>query len=145
MSSIITVDRTIPFTPVIIGRRDFSIIEESNCPSGPLDLDSVLLVSFEIGRKWEGCLKNHLDSNAALAIFKEQDQPGLIPDRWKEKIDGEPRYIFFCGTPMCYSRDYYQPLIYVVILYWQDEVLHMSYNYQNSYTWPRRKFAAMIA
>lgn len=153
MSRIITIDRSIPFSPAVIGRSDFRVVEERSRQwhRKKLDLDKVMLRDFEFQTAvdWKTCAARHLDAKIAQTIFEAAKEcPEIIPDSWKEPIEGQPRCLFFLGTKMTRFDIWHPEKLsewrYVVILYWKDDQLHMSYSYIPNPSWPKRRFAATI-
>lgn len=122
-SSIIHIDRSQPFDPAFVG-KGWEIAEQDE---RVLALTEVNLnqIRFETGLESDESwitgeeklkrLKNagHLRLDAKIFQTLWQNQ-SLIPESWKEKINGNTRYIFFVGTVLRSPFGYR----YVLYLYW---------------------------
>lgn len=109
-STIISIDRTVPFDPAEFISKGWSIVEEDerSLALTELDLSKVSFESMlnqdqgETSIKGEVKLKRlkvadhiRLDAKIFLTLWENQQ---LIPGSWKEKINGSTRYNFFDGT-----------------------------------------------
>lgn len=124
--TIIPIDRDIPFNPAEFIGKDWKIAEEDerSLALAEVNLDDVqfedMLESGETSIKGEAKLERlksaghiRLDAKIFQTLWENQQ---LIPESWKEKINGNTRYIFFDGTillsPVGRRR--------VLFLYWND-------------------------
>ncbi len=122
--TIIPIDRTIPFNPAEFIGKGWKIAEEDerSLALAEVNLDDVqfedMLESGETFIKGETKLERlkvaghiRLDAKIFQTLWENQQ---LIPESWKEKINGNTRYIFFDGTILL-SPDGGR---YVLYLYW---------------------------
>ena len=111
-SQIINIDRAKPFDPVAFIDKDWTINEQDE-KSLALTEVGITKVRFEtmlksnessvVGEEKLKRLKKagyiRLDAKVFQTLWENQD---LIPESWKEKINGNTRYIFFDGTILRY-------------------------------------------
>jgi len=106
--TIIPIDRTVSFNPAEFISKSWSIAEEDerSLALAEINLDEVCFESMlnegETSVKGEAKLERlkaaghtRLDAKIFQTLWEDQQ---LIPESWKEKIDGKTRYIFFDGT-----------------------------------------------
>lgn len=134
--TIIPIDRTTPpFNPTEFIGKDWKIVEEDerSLALAEINLDEVQFESMlnegEASVKGETKLERlksaghiRLDAKIFQILWENQQ---LIPESWKEKINGNTRYIFFDGTVLFHpdgSRN-------VLYLYWGDGRWRWSYDW----------------
>lgn len=111
---VIPIDRTKPFDPVTFLGRGWNIVEEDerSLALNEVDLTHVNFVTMLEGRetsiKGEEKLKRlkkaghiRLDAKVFQTLWENQH---LIPERWKEKTNGNTTFIYFDGTVLQYSN-----------------------------------------
>ena len=128
------VDRTVPFDPVAFLRKGWSIEEQDERSLKPeFDLTRIRLVSML--KKGE----NHIDGEQRLGRLKVGKYVRLdaavfltlwrnlhlIPEQWKEKVNGNTRFISFDGTVLR-NPDGDR---YVLYLYWSDGKWRWDYDW----------------
>lgn len=124
--TIIPIDRTVSFSPAEFIGKDWKIAEEDerSLALAEVNLDEIgfesMLNEGEASIKGETKLERlksaghiRLDAKIFQTLWENQQ---LIPESWKEKIDGKTRYIFFDGTILLNPGGYR----YVLCLYWSD-------------------------
>lgn len=124
--TIIPIDRDIPFNPAEFIGKDWKIAEEDerSLALAEINLDEVQFESMlnEGETSIKGATKlerlksaGHIRLDAKiLQTLWENWQ--LIPESWKEKINGNTRYSFFDGTVLLYPDGHRD----VLCLYWDD-------------------------
>ena len=125
--TIIPIDRTVSFNPAEFIGKGWSIAEEESLALAlaEINLDEVCFESMLMLKEGETSVKGEtklerlkvaghvrLDAKIFQTLWEENQR--LIPEGWKEKIDGKIRYIFFDGTILL-SPDGSR---YVLCLYW---------------------------
>jgi hypothetical protein len=123
-SKIITIDRSISFNPAKFIGKDWTIEEqdERSLVLNEIDLSKISLETIlkEKGKVVNGeeKLKRLKESNVIrldAQVFQTLwENKHLIPEAWKEKINGNMKYIFFNGTILRNSNGGR----YVLCLYW---------------------------
>ena len=125
---VIAIDRTKPFDPVFVGQGCTVIEEETDTRSTSLtelDLTKVRFVtmlkdgeSHITGEEKLRRLKEagfiRLDAGIFQTLWENQN---LIPESWKEKVNGSTRFIFFDGTVLLRPDGDHRCIFY---LYWID-------------------------
>lgn len=144
------IDRTTPFDPEKFIGKGWSIAEQ--------DERSLSLAELDLAKaQFETCLKQGENSIKGEEKLKRLKQDGrirldvkvfqilwenqhLIPESWKEKIDGNTRYIFFDGTIL---RD---PLgdRFALYLCWLDGEWRWGYSWLG-YAWNAINPSAVLA
>ncbi|MFA5967155.1 MAG: hypothetical protein WC805_01375 [Patescibacteria group bacterium] len=148
--TIIPIDRTVSFSPAEFIGKDWKIAEEDerSLALAEVNLDEVCFESMlnkgEISVKGETKLERlktaghiRLDAKIFQTLWENQQ---LIPESWKEKIDGKTRYIFFDGTILLHpdgSR-------HVLYLYWYDGEWYWRYSWLG-HDWPANDPSAVLA
>jgi len=140
---ILSINRTIPFDPIAFLGEGWLIWKgpaDGNGLTGEEEQDkrSLALTSLDLAKvRFEDCLKKgetsikgeeklrrlikkgdiRLDAQVFWALWQNQH---LIPESWKEKINGNTRYIFFEGTTLRRPNGYR----FVLYLYWRGGAWH---------------------
>ncbi|MBI4992129.1 MAG: hypothetical protein HZB99_02825 [Candidatus Harrisonbacteria bacterium] len=137
---ILKIDRAKPFDPVAFIGKGWSVVgEDTDARSEALtevDLSKVrfetMLNPNETSITGEEKLKRlkkaghiRLDAKVFQTLWENQL---LIPESWKEKVNGNIRFIFFDGTVLRYPDGDR----YVLCLYWFDGRWHWSCNWLGS-------------
>jgi hypothetical protein len=105
---VISIDRTKPFDPAIFIGEGWTIEEQDECSLALTEADLAKVrfesmfksgESYVVGEEKLKRLKKaghiRLDAKIFQTLWENQS---LIPESWKEKINGNTRYIFFDGT-----------------------------------------------
>ena len=134
-SRVIPIDRTTPFDPVKLLGQGWTIDEqdERSLALNHVDLAGVRLERMlkeeetQIGgeERLERLKKAghiRLDAKVFQTLWEAKK---LIPESWKEKINGNIRYILFDGTVFC-SPDGRRSVLY---LYWDGGCWHWDYHW----------------
>lgn len=132
-SIVISIDRTTPFDPVAFAGEGWSIVEEDerSLKISEIDLTKISLKTklkdgedFIVG---EENLKRFINSDDirldAKVLQTLLENKHLIPDSWKNKINGETPCIYFYGTILREDTG----KRYVMCLMWHDN--------DNEWTW----------
>ncbi|NTW75912.1 MAG: hypothetical protein HGB34_03350 [Candidatus Moranbacteria bacterium] len=144
------VDRTVPFDPVAFLGKGWSIKEqdERSLKRAEFDLTGIRLESMlekgenridgeqRLGRLKVGKYVR-LDAAVFLTLWKNQH---LIPEQWKEKVNGNTRFIFFDGTVLRNPNGFR----YVLYLYWDDGKWRWNYNWLGD-GWGADDLSAVLA
>lgn len=136
--TIIPIDRDIPFNPAEFIGKDWKIAEEDeiSLALAEVNLDEVhfddMLESGENSIKGEAKLERlkavghiRLDAKIFQTLWENQQ---LIPESWKEKINGNTRYSFFDGTILLNPGG----RLIVLCLYWDGGRWHWYYHWLDS-------------
>jgi hypothetical protein len=130
---VISIDRSKPFNPTTFIGAGWTIAEQDERALALAEVDLTEVV-FEttLGDKEKsikgedkltrlkekGCVR--LDAGVFKTLWENQI---LIPEKWKEKTNGNTTYIFFDGTVLQSSSGYR----FVLCLYWRDGEWRWSY------------------
>jgi hypothetical protein len=131
---VISIDRSVSFDPETFVSNGWSIKEqdERSLALTEINLTCVMfdttLEKGEKGIKGKDKLKRlkektnriRLDAGIFKTLWENQH---LIPEKWKEKINGVPTFIFFDGTILQCSDS----TLYILYLYWDDGEWDMGY------------------
>ena len=147
---IIQIDRSNKFSPVEFLGKGWTIEEE--------DKRSLKLTEVDLTKiRFETCLKvgegyitgeeklkrlksaGHirLDVQIFLTLWKNQH---LIPDKWKEKTNGNTTYFYFDGTVLRYPDGHR----YVLCLYWDGDGWEWDYSWLDG-DWDVDRPSAVLA
>ncbi|MDP3764108.1 MAG: hypothetical protein Q8Q95_00600 [bacterium] len=129
MDTIVKIDRSCPFDPASFSGlgKDWSLGEEDECS---LSLTEINLTNIRL----ETCLKDkekRIDGNERIKRLKELGRvrfdikifqtfwknKDLIPQEWKNKVDGRTLFVSFDGTEL-YGPD---GRLYTVFLFWSGK------------------------
>jgi len=116
-SRILVIDRSQPFDPVKFSGRYWGIVEEDerSLALTEVDLAKVCLVHMlrdgETFVRGDEALRRlretgyiRLDAKVLQTLLENQE---LIPESWKERVDGHVRSIYFGGTEL-HDRSYHE-------------------------------------
>lgn len=148
---VISIDRSIPFDPKTFIGNGWSIEEQDERAIAltEIDLTSVMFDSTlekgeksikgedKLNRLKEKTNRIRLDAGIFKTLWENQI---LIPEKWKEKTNGNTKYIFFDGTVLRYSDGDR----YVLYLYWNDGRWRWYYDWLVS-DWHARNPSAVLA
>jgi len=148
--TIIPIDRTVPFNSAEFIGKDWKIAEEDerSLALAEVNLDEVCFESMlnqgetsikgEVRLEWLKAAGHiRLDAKIFQTLWENQQ---LIPESWKEKINGNTRYIFFDGTVLLRPGGYRR----VLYLYWDGGEWYWDYCWL-AYGWDARNPSAVLA
>ena len=146
--SVISIDRSSPFEPVAFIGSGWTIEEECSLVLTELDLSKVqfktMLRTDENSIGGEKKLKRlkdaghiRLDAKIFQTLWENKH---LIPESWKETVNGNTRYIFFDGTILRDPHGYR----YVLYLFWNDGGWSWGVGWLGS-AWDARGPSAVLA
>lgn len=138
-NSTIQIDRSKLFDPKTFIGGWWSIVEqdERSVAITTIDLDNVALDSVldghEISTTTEKSIKRlkerncvRLDAGVFITLWQNQS---LIPEKWKERINGNTTFIYFDGTVL---RNYSNHYFYTLYLYWDGDDWCWGYRWLES-------------
>jgi hypothetical protein len=148
---VINIDRSIPFDPKTFIGNGWSIEEQDERAIAltEIDLTSVMFDSTlekgeksikgedKLNRLKEKTNRIRLDAGIFKTLWENQI---LIPEKWKEKTNGNTTYIFFDGTVLRNSDGNR----YVLYLFWLDGGWHWHY-YWLGHDWSAASPSAVLA
>lgn len=131
--SLIKIDRSVPFDPKTFIGNGWSIEEQDERAIALTEIDLVCVMFDSTLEKGEKSIKGEdklnrlkektnrirLDAGIFKTLWENQI---LIPEKWKEKTNGDTTFIFFDGTVLRRS-DGDRSVLY---LYWDDGRWHWS-------------------
>jgi hypothetical protein len=148
---VINIDRSIPFDPKTFIGDGWSIEEQDERAIALTEIDLTEVMFDSILEKGEKSIKGEdklkrlkektnrirLDAGIFKTLWENQI---LIPEKWKEKTNGNTTYIFFDGTVLRNSDG----SRYVLCLYWDDREWDWDY-YWLGYDWHANDPSAVLA
>ena len=148
---VISIDRSIPFDPKTFIGNGWSIEEQDERAIAltEIDLTSVMFDSTlekgeksikgedKLNRLKEKTNRIRLDAGIFKTLWENQI---LIPEKWKEKTNGNTTFIFFDGTVLRHSRG----RRCVLYLYWLDGRWRWGYNWLE-FDWSASYPSAVLA